>query len=127
MDTNVVVRFLTEDDPVQSPLAIKLFTDCEISLVSTVWAETEWVLRSVFKWQRARINQALSALLYLDNVSTPEQHRVHWALARHAEGADLADMLHVQLSSYADKFVTFDRELVHHAARLTELPVELLE
>ena len=52
-DTNVIVRYLTQDDPVQSPKATELIerglTEEEPGFVSVVtMAETAWVLERVY-------------------------------------------------------------------------------
>jgi predicted nucleic-acid-binding protein len=53
LDTTVVIRFMMQDDPVQSPLATSLFDSFTaedpgfVSLVTL--AETVWVLRSSYR------------------------------------------------------------------------------
>ena len=50
VDTNILVRYLTNDDAEQAQLAIDLLNGSEhIWLPKTVLLETEWVLRSVNK------------------------------------------------------------------------------
>jgi len=45
IDTNVIVRLLTQDDPVQFKKSQELFKNHEIFITDTVVLETEWVLR----------------------------------------------------------------------------------
>ena len=47
IDTNVLVRFLTSDDPGQYAKARTLFEREAIFISDTVILETEWVLRTV--------------------------------------------------------------------------------
>jgi predicted nucleic-acid-binding protein len=67
LDTNVVVRYIMQDDPKQSPKAARLIealTPDEpgfISLVSIV--ELVWVLGFSYKLAREQIAQVLSGLL----------------------------------------------------------------
>ncbi|MGA9867900.1 MAG: PIN domain-containing protein [Acetobacteraceae bacterium] len=53
LDTNVLVRYLAQDDPVQSPTATALIerrlSDADPGFVSTVtMAETAWVLERAY-------------------------------------------------------------------------------
>ena len=70
VDTNVILRRLTRDDEEQALIADAVFTNGDIFISATVLIETEWVLRGFYKWNRARINEVISALLSLPNVVT---------------------------------------------------------
>ncbi len=59
VDTNVIVRVVTNDDPEQSPRAIALFEREKILLTKTVLLETEWVLRFTYKLSREATASAL--------------------------------------------------------------------
>ena len=123
IDTNVVVRYLVNDDPVQERVARNIVREGFL-LSATVLVETEWVLRAVYRWPRARIHAALAALIDLPSAaSVPEG--VAWALERFALGADLADMIHIVSSTGADCFATFDLG-VARAADNGPLPIETL-
>jgi len=50
VDTNVVVRFLVRDDPKQAARAAELIRDNQIWISKTVLLETEWVLRSLYRF-----------------------------------------------------------------------------
>jgi predicted nucleic-acid-binding protein len=68
LDTNVLVRFLVEDDRVQLSAARKLIRKCvrggEMLYVPvTVPLELEWVLRCSFGFSRSAAVQTLSQLL----------------------------------------------------------------
>lgn len=126
IDTNIVIRLIVEDDPRQLKIVEALLKSHQLAIPHTVLLETEWVLRSFYRWSGARINQALTLLLDLENVSITEETCVRTALARHAAGADFADMMHLATSAYADRFVTFDASLQRHAAQSGDDRVELL-
>jgi predicted nucleic acid-binding protein len=72
------------------------------------------------------INEALQSLLDHENVSTTDDSRVRWALARHRDGADLTDMLHVAQAHIADRFVTFDQDFANRVGDGIGTPVELM-
>ena len=124
VDTNVVIRYLTLDDPVQSPIAAEVLR-AGFVLSATVLIETEWVLRSVYRWPRNRIAEALADLIDLPSADiVPEG--ADWALARFAAGADLADMVHILTGIGAMTFVTFDSGVAENAGMNPPLPVETL-
>lgn len=123
IDTNVVVRYLVNDDPVQERMASAIVREGFL-LTATVLMETEWVLRAVYRWPRARIHAALSAMIDLPSASVAEG--MAWALERFALGADLADMIHIASSTGADSFATFDLGVARAAADNGPLPIETL-
>jgi predicted nucleic-acid-binding protein len=67
-DTNVVVRFLTGDDPEQYQKAHKLFEQEMVFLPNTVLLETAWVLRHGYDFDKNAIVRAFRQLLGLPNI-----------------------------------------------------------
>ena len=51
IDTNIVVRFLTQDDEQQYQKSLKLFQEQELFISDTVILETEWVLRFAYEFK----------------------------------------------------------------------------
>jgi predicted nucleic-acid-binding protein len=45
VDTNLLVRILTDDDPMQARRAANVLQSGDIFITKTVLLETEWVLR----------------------------------------------------------------------------------
>lgn len=120
VDTNVVVRFLTGDDPEQYVRAVSLFREHTIWLPKTVMLETEWVLRSAFGFTDREIAAALNGLVRLPAVRCEDGTAIRTALDALSAGMDFADALHVASSRAvgADEgFVSFDRQLVKHARK----------
>lgn len=127
LDTNVVVRVLTADDPVQAGVARRVMQSGTLFLSKTVLLETEWVLRYAYELGRAEIGDALRKLIRYRRVEVEGLPAVIAALSWHAAGMDFADALHLASSKGADRLATFDRELATAAKRLGCLPrVELL-
>lgn len=123
VDTNIVIRFLTRDDPVQSPKARHLITSGETFIADTVLLETEWVLRSLYGYSPTRIVHALRDLLGVDGVTLDNPARVAAALDFAEAGFDFADALHLAHAAHCDAFVTFDKSLVRAARGVSPLPV----
>ena len=68
VDTNVLVRLLTADDPKQTAAVRALFAAETIWIAKTVLLETAWVLRSLYGFEETAISDAFTRLLGLKNV-----------------------------------------------------------
>ncbi|KMT57644.1 PIN domain-containing protein [Pseudomonas fildesensis] len=98
LDTNVLVRYVTQDDPVQSPKANALieslttFSPGFVSLVSVV--ELVWVLQSCYQSAKSDVVTVLETLLRTREL-TIEHAEVIWRALRRfsANNADFADCL----------------------------------
>ena len=121
IDTNVVVRFLTRDDPVQAARARARIGAGSILVLQTVILETEWVLRTRYRFDRAAIGRGLRQLLGLPGVAVEEPEAVAQALDLHDHGFDFADALHLASSRQAEAFATFDHALRRKARRVPDL------
>jgi predicted nucleic-acid-binding protein len=51
VDTNIVVRLLTQDDELQFQQSVKLFQSQDVFIPDTVILETQWVLRFAYKFK----------------------------------------------------------------------------
>lgn len=127
-DTNVLVRVLTNDDERQAALAAQVLRSHDLYLAKTVILELEWVLRYSYGFDRASVNRALLFLIGLENAVVEGAGSIERAIALHAEGVDFADALHLESSTAAKQFVTFDRRLVAAVEGRTSPPaIHVLE
>ena len=117
VDTNVVVRLLTGDDPKQAAAAKSLFASEPIWIAKTVLLETGWVLRSLYGFDESAIRDAFIKLLGLKNVQTEDEASVAAALALTVHGIELADALHLSSKPSGAVFVSFDQPFVRRAMR----------
>ncbi len=124
VDTNVVVRLLTEDDRAQSARARAIFERETVLLSKTVLLESEWVLRSLYGFARGRVAEALSRLIALPNVVCESAGEVADAIALARSGLDFADALHLLSARPAGRFATFERKLARAADRIADLKIE---
>ena len=122
LDTSVVVRVLTRDDPRQAEVASRVMTSERIWLCKTVILETEWVLRHLYHLNREAIESAFRRLLGYRRLEVEDRAVVGRALAWYAQGMDFADALHLASSRAAIQFVTFDRDLALTARGLPDCP-----
>lgn len=88
--------------------------------------EATWVLQSSYGQPREAIAEALTTILDINTVHTPDDAGVRWAIDRYARyGADLADMLHLVASKESEVFLSFDRRLTRQAGPNSPIPIEV--
>lgn len=69
VDTNVIVRLLTQDDEQQYNSSLKLFQEKDnVFIPDTVILEAEWVLRFAYRFKPGEICKAFRNLFGLPNV-----------------------------------------------------------
>jgi len=117
VDTNVLVRLLTGDDPKQAAAARSLFESGQIWIAKTVLLETGWVLRSLYGFEESAIRDAFTKLLGLKNVRVEDEPAVAAALALTANGIEFADAMHLTGRPPGAAFVSFDKAFVRRAKR----------
>jgi predicted nucleic-acid-binding protein len=111
IDTNVLVRILTDDGSDQVDRARALLGEGDLLVTSGVLLETEWVLRGRYNLDRRQIATLLANLLRLRAVTVADELVVRTALQAYGEGMDFADALHLAASADCSAFLTFDRSL----------------
>ena len=126
IDTNVLVRFVIDDDPQQAKAARALVGAHQILVSSTVLLEAEWVLRNGYGLPRRDALQALGAVCGLPGVTVDDPDRVANALRWSSEGLDFADALHLAAAVDCEAFATFDRKLAKRAGRAESVPIRRL-
>lgn len=124
VDTNVVVRLLTQDDEQQYNKSLKLFQEQDIFIPDTVILETEWVLRFVYRFNPDEICNALRNLFGLPNIQLTNGSAMAQVLQWHEIGLDFADALHLVQSQDCSAMYTFDAKFVNGAQGLTECEVQ---
>jgi len=117
VDTNIVVRLLTEDDPKQAAAAKSLFAVGPIWIAKTVLLETVWVLRSLYGFDEGAIRDALEHLLGLKNVHAEDKASISAALSLSAHGFELADAIHYYSRPPGATFASFDQSFARRAQR----------
>ena len=117
VDTNVLVRLLTGDDPAQQAAARTLFASEPIWVAKTVLLETGWVLRSLYGFEESAISDALTKLLGLHNVHAENEASVAAALALTSDGIEFADAMHLSSRPAGATFVSFDKSFIRRAKK----------
>jgi len=124
LDTNVLVRFLAQDEPAQSALAANFIethctdeTPCFIGHI--VLCELAWVLESNYHQTRDEIAYAIEELLHVGQLAVLDPEVVRAALNDYKRSnVDFPDHLlaRVNVSKGCETTVTFDRKASKYAA-----------
>ncbi len=127
LDTNVLVRYLTQDDAAQAARAnafVDQLTESHPGYITIVaLAEIYWVLRRAYKYKKTTIAEGLRQLLESKEIVVEQADTVRRALRRVDTGGDFADALIAELGAAAgcERTVTFD-EGAAKAAGMQLLP-----
>ncbi len=124
VDTNIVVRLLTQDDELQYNKSLKIFQEQEILIADTVILKTEWVLRFAYYFKSDEICNALRNLLGLPNVQLVNGSLVAQVLQWHENGLAFADALHLAQSQSCSAIYSFDSKFVNKAKGLSGCEVQ---
>jgi predicted nucleic-acid-binding protein len=120
LDTNVLVRFLIEDDKPQSARAARLIQkategDESLFVSDIVLCELVWVLSTSYRVQRAEIVATLGRLVQAKQLAFADAERVRRTTDAYATGGgDFADYLIREHARDAgcSAVATFDRALL---------------
>lgn len=122
LDTNVLVRYIMQDDHKQSPKATKIVESLDgvgggyVTLVSIV--ELVWVLSASYELTRAQVSQALDGIIRTKQFKIESADQVIRALRVFKGGkSDFADCLIERSADSAgcEKTITFDVNASKHA------------
>lgn len=118
IDTNLLVRYLTDDDPVKANEVRRLLLKAKegtirLLIPSVVIAELVWVLQSFYKLERREIVPLLNAVLHTRGVEVSDKSVVSDAVAIY--GKDNIDFIDAWIVAFAKAaevrtVYTFDRK-----------------
>jgi predicted nucleic-acid-binding protein len=117
LDTNVLVRYVVQDDEAQLAAAKRLIRKCvreqlTLFVPVTVTLELEWVLRSNFGCVKDQTIEVMSSLFSAAELTFESERALEVALQLYREGsAEFADCLHIALAAQAAELPlwTFDK------------------
>lgn len=124
LDTNVIVRYVIDDDPIQNAAAAAVIESSDTLVISTVTlCELCWVLRRPYRFSPVEIAQVIRGLIESDRVEV-DRIAVEAGLAMLASGGGFADGCIVQQASEAncEGLLSFDSKLVTLGAPFVRLP-----
>ena len=120
LDTNVLIRYLTQDDPVQSAKATEILerrlTRKNPGFVSVVaMVETVWVLDRAYGLTAQEIATAVERLLQVEVLTIENEQEVFTAMVALKQGrGSFADALIAELGARAGctRTLTFDQKAI---------------
>lgn len=121
VDTNLLVRILTNDDPNQARRAVKILKSDDIFIPKTVLLETEWILRHAYEIERSNILIGFQKLLGLPNVNVEDPDSTYQAISWYESKFDFADALHLASSRRCEGFATFDGSFIKKARHFSQM------
>lgn len=126
LDTNILVRYLTQDDENQFRRVLNLLSTkgSQFYLSDLVLVETFWALKSIYAWTPNEIADVLGNLTSVHNLIFENEARLLASLRAVRLGADLADELIVRAASSkgVKKIATFDKGMIRRHAPLAFEP-----
>jgi predicted nucleic-acid-binding protein len=126
LDTNVLVRYLTHDDPQQFRAALRLLNKkgAIFFVPDLVLVEVDWVLSGVYGWTRDEIAETFARLLMVHNLVFEDEGRIRGALKAVRLGADLSDALIAALARDhgCRDLATFDMDLLKQYPKFAFTP-----
>jgi predicted nucleic-acid-binding protein len=117
LDTNILVRYFTEDDPAQARRAARLIeqrltADAPGHVSCVALAELVWVLTRSYRSSRETIVEIVDGMLASPALAIEHKTAVRRALQDYRQaGADFSDCLiaHVNADAGCEATLTFDR------------------
>jgi predicted nucleic-acid-binding protein len=128
LDTNVLVRYLAQDEPVQAALAARvlereLTEDAPGFIGLVVLIETIWVLQRLYRASTAEVRETVNDLLGSRSIVVENREVVARALtATEKDSCGFADAIIAAsaLNAGCNKIVSFDRGAVRAGMTLVE-------
>lgn len=119
IDTNILVRYLTQDDPAQARAVDDLISEAveggaRLRVDDVVLCELVWVLRGAYRFDQATIAATLDKVLSTGLFAFEDREASRRALDEYRNGGgDFADYLigRRNLGAGCETTVTFDRAL----------------
>ncbi len=119
LDTNILVRYVTRDDPRQAAVAARAINRASeagetLLIHPVVLCELVWVLESGYRYRRTEVAAALTLILQTAQFEILDRDVVCRALREYKHGrGDFSDYLLGQANraNGADKTLTFDQAL----------------
>lgn len=122
LDTNLLLRYLLNDDAAQAQRVQHLLENSpQITVTPTIVLELVWVLECS-DCSRAEIAGALRHVLGLPNMRLANEATLYRAVQWFEQGLDFADALHLSLSPATATLMTFDKDFASKAKRAEAFP-----
>jgi predicted nucleic-acid-binding protein len=94
VDTNIILRYLLNDDSKRSPVAEKIMQDEQVFIITQVIAECIYVLEKIYKAKRSDISSSIKQIISMRNVEVESKEVNLMAVNKYgASKLDFVDLL----------------------------------
>jgi len=121
IDTNVLVRYIVQDDELQAAMATEAIEACDVGdpgwISVIVLCETAWVLSRAYGYEKATVQAVLQQILLASELVVEQQDQAWLALRDFALGnADFSDYLIARMNQAVGckHTMTFDKKASSH-------------
>jgi len=121
IDTNVLVRYIVQDDEQQAALATEAIEACSVErpgwISVIVLCEIVWVLSYAYGYEKDSIQAVLQRLFLASELIVERQDQAWLALRSFTQGnADFSDyfIAHTNQASGCESTITFDKKASIH-------------
>ncbi len=129
LDTNIFIRYLTNDDPQKADRVEALLNEAaggRVRLVTAdiILAEIVWVLESFYKLKRSEIAEKIKAIVHTPGLIVLTRVDLDRVVDDYAQyGIDFIDALMVNMMDYhgIDSVYSFDRKHLNRMTRVRRL------
>jgi predicted nucleic-acid-binding protein len=122
VDSNVLARYLLNDDLEQAKASARLLAGRElIDVPLSVWLELVWVLQ-INDCGKPEIIKGLRHIIGLSSIRPRALDVFLYALRWYEEGMDFGDALHLAMSAGNERFASFDKAMTKMAAKIGASP-----
>jgi len=113
VDTNIVLRYLLNDEPEQSEIAKRELKSGNVKILTQVVAEVIYVLSKIYNIGRKEIAENLFKVFFLDGVRVENEEVVFFAVAEYGDSSlDFVDeLLYANNRIRGEEVKTFDDKL----------------
>ena len=113
IDTNIILRYLLEDNEELSKKAIEIIDNNQIFIPTEVIVEASYVLKKVYQVEKDKIYKVIHLLLEMENVNFENKETIELAFKTYAEkNLDIVDcMLYAYAKNEKYEVKTFDNKL----------------
>ena len=113
LDTNIILRYLLNDDEEQSNKSLKIIENNEIFIPNEVIVEVIYVLSKTYKFSKTDVNDIVTSLLNEENIIFQNKDIIKVTMSTYvAENLDVIDcMLYAYKICENYDIETFDKKL----------------
>lgn len=122
VDTNIILRYLLEDNEELSKKAIEIIDNNKIFIPTEVIVEVSYVLKKVYNVEKDKIYEVIQLLIDMENVNFQNKETIELAFETYSkQNLDIVDcMLFAYAKNEKYDVETFDKKLNNLIVKATK-------